>query len=79
MVADLDSVHTIADGPDDAGGFATADMEVLGRTVAAGGDDIDRFAQCGPYIDEIDARSHDVDEHVVAPDGWDVDDLGHER
>ena len=69
-VADLDVVHVVPGGIDDSRGVAAADMKigviVLGFLARA--DHVNRRAERGPHVVEIDARRHHVDQHFVGAD-----------
>src|SRR5690606_24829953 len=77
LVADLHLLHARAHRPDHTRTLRPAYVEVLRGTLApAHGDDIDGFTERGPHAVVIDARGHDVHEHLAASHGRDVDDLG---
>jgi hypothetical protein len=87
FVADLDVRDVLAHGIHDAGGVTAADVEgrliaavvAAGMRLVAGADDVDGDAQAGPHVVVVDARGHDVDEHLVVGDRRHVDDLLLER
>src|SRR4030095_15170075 len=76
LVADLDVLHVPSDGPHDPGAVAPARVEVFWLTRAlALGDDVARPAVRGPHVVVVDARGHDVDQHLVGPGRRRRDDL----
>ena len=80
LIADFHVLDVLADLVDDARGIRAADVEVfLLARLLPGLDDIDRDAEGGPDVVVIDARRHDVDQHLVVLDRGDVDDLLLER
>src|SRR4029450_4494822 len=38
-------------------------------------DEVQGWAERGPHVVVVDARRHDVDQHLVGPDGWGGQDL----
>ena len=76
LVTDRDVPHVLAHRPDDARAVAAARVEVLGLPrLLALADHVDRSAEGGPDIVEIDPRGHHVDQHLVRPDGGRGQDL----
>src|SRR4029450_3549961 len=66
LVADLDVLHVLPECPHDAGAVAAAGVEVLGLAGArALRDHVERGAQRGPDVVVVDARGHNVDQHLV--------------
>src|ERR1700730_1963024 len=72
--ADLETGDAVAERPDDAGGVAAPDVEILGlsRPLALG-DDVDRDAARRPDVVEVDARGHHGDQHLTRPWSGGVD------
>src|SRR3989475_4691974 len=76
FVTDPDARHVPPDGPDDSRAVAAAGVEVLGlaRPLALG-DHVERRPQCRPDVVVVDARGHDVDQHLVGTERRRRDDL----
>jgi len=69
-VADLDVVHVVAGRIDDTRRVAAADVEIrmIVLRFLTRADHVDRRAEGGPHIVEIDPGGHHVDEHFVGLD-----------
>src|SRR3989442_15167644 len=76
FVTDPDVLHVPPDGPDDSRAVAAAGVEILGlaRSLALG-DHVERRPQGRPDVVVVDARGHDVDQHLVRTERRRRDDL----